>query len=74
MGASKLVPTGFISVEHSVVVAEVRCQPAFSHTQLLTFTRRVALHLVLVDLAHGKVLRLRVEKYQPLTAAAGNIA
>ena len=45
-----------------VVVSQVWRQPALRNTQFLTFARGVALHLILVDLAHGKVLRLRVSE------------
>src|SRR5476649_2364118 len=56
-----------------LVIPQVRCQPAFTHVQVLALARGVAFDLILVDLAHCEVLRLWVAKYQPLTAAAGNI-
>src|SRR5690606_6570185 len=43
-----------------VVVTQIRRQPAFAERQLLTFARGVALHLILVHLAYGEVLRLGV--------------
>src|SRR5690606_27012910 len=44
----------------SVVVTEVRCQPAFADRDILALALAVAFDLILVDLAHGEVLRFRV--------------
>ena len=56
--AALLWPTGL----GLVVVTQVRRQPALGHAQFLTLARGVALHLILVDLAHGEILRLRVSE------------
>src|SRR5690606_11072076 len=44
----------------SIVVAQVGGQPAFADAEVLLLARAVALDLVLVDLAHREVLRLRM--------------
>lgn len=66
MGACLYRPVRGLAREQAnaklAVVPEVRRQPALTNTHILPFARAVALDLVLVHLAHGKVLRLRVSE------------